>query len=154
LLRVPDGPNFSDVNGPEYVTQRHFKFTAEADYRYEGTTRTTIIDWSETVSFSGGGPLYICKPALFGLPQRQMVYERTVCKAKQKGYAIGFGGDGSPAFPNPADPIWPFALVTSPDAVYTHPKRKGAKYTDWKIEWEYTFEWPDFLVGVPTLWRG
>lgn len=153
-VRITDGPHFQDVNGPEYVSQRKFKFTAEADYRYEGVNRTTLIDWSETLTFSGGGPLYITKPGLVGLPQRQMVYERTPCLAKQKGYAIGFGGDTAPAFPEPAAPIWPFALKTSPDATYTHPKRKGGKYTDWKIEWEYTFEWIDFLVGVPTLWSG
>lgn len=153
-VRVTDGPHFHDVVGPEFVSQRHFKFTAEADYKYSGTKRTTIIEWGETLSFSGGGPLYVTLPALIGYPQRQMVYERTPCKAKQKGFAVGYGGDTTPAYPDPAPAIWPFALVSSPDTVYFHPIKMGDNYTNWRMEWEYTYEWPDFLTGTPTLWKG
>lgn len=153
-VRITDGPHFQDVNGPEYVSQRHFKFKAEADYRYAGVGPTTIIEWSETLAFSGGGPLYVCKPAIEGPAQRQLVYPFTPQRVKQTGYAIGFGGTGAVAFPEPAPPIWPFALVSNPDAKKTHPKRRGNVYTDWRLDWEYSYEWTDVLVGTPTLWRG
>lgn len=154
-VRITDGPHFKDVMGPEYVTQRHFEFTAEADYAVNGMTPTTLIEASETLKFSGGGPLYITKPAIWGPPQRQKVYEQTVSKAIQSGYAVAFGGDQAPHFPEVPGPIWPFALIESPDVTYPHPKRMGRlNYGLWRIEWEYKFEWPAPLVGIPNLWRG
>lgn len=143
---ISDGPNFQDVMGPEYVTQRHFVFTAEADYFV--TRHNGILDWTETVSTSGGGPLFVCKPAIEGPPQRQMVYQQTPCVASQSGYAVGSVG-----YPVPPGPIWSFALKNSPDIKRTAPKKMGLSgYTEWRIDWSYTFEWPFPLFGLPNPW--
>lgn len=145
---ITDGPNFNDSTGPEYVNQRHFEFTAEADYLFNGSSSRFYLDWSETVSISGGGPLYTVMPALFGPPQRQMIFERTPCVAVQSGFAVG--ATGYPAEPRP---IWPFALKNSPEIRRTSPKKLGrANYTEYRIEWNYQFEWHSPLFGFPTLW--
>jgi hypothetical protein len=145
---VTDGPNFTDTQGPEYVNQRHFQFTAEADYVYRGVGTNWILDWSEVVNITGGGPLYSCKPALFGPPQRQMIYQQTPCVATQSGFAVGAFG-----YPPAVPPIWPFALKQAGDFKRTAPRKYGrAGYTEFRIEWSYTYEWPALLFGFPTPW--
>lgn len=144
---VTDGPNFADTAGSEYATQRHFTFAAEADYPFPQTGPRTILEWSETVAVSGGGPLYVCKPALVGPPQRQLVYEQTACLATQTGFAVGRSD-----YPLVAPPLWPFALKEAPEVRRKDPTKRGQSYTEYRIEWSYSFEWPFPLVAAPTRW--
>lgn len=146
---VTDGPHFRDVVGPEYVSRRHFTFKAEADYYYPGRLPRDILEWRETVSISGGGPLYLVKPALSGPPQRQLLVEQTPCVATQSGFAVGFRD--YPAVPGA---IWPFALKQKPQINRQDPDKKGQRnYIRYRIEWSYSYEWTGRLEGVPTLWR-
>lgn len=143
---ITDGPNFGDVKGPEYVTQRHFDFTAEAEYR--AINAPAILEWSESVRIEGGGPVFACLPALFGPPQRQMVYQIEPCVATQQGFAVGSYG-----YPTPAPPIWPFALQRNGQFNRVSPRKVGkAGYTEWRIDWTYTYQWPLPLFGFPTMW--
>jgi len=145
---IVDGPNFEEVKGPEYATQRKFRFLAEADYPMPTLTGTAIIDWSETITVSGGGPLYVVQPAIEGPPQRQKVYDQTPVIATQRGYAVGFLGP--PAVPGA---IWPFALKHAIDGSVTTPKKMGrGVYRKYRVEWAYSFEWTGPLVGSPTPW--
>lgn len=144
---VTDGPNFPDADGPEYVTQRHFVFTAEADYYARGTNALTLLDWQETISITGGGPLYVVRPALYGPPQRQKVYEQTPCQVVQSGYAVGLV-----RYPTPPPQLFPFALKMTPEVRETTPTKRGNGYTEYRIDWTYTFEWPLPLFAHPTPW--
>lgn len=144
---VTDGPHFPDVIGAEYVSQRRFEFTAEADYPLPGVFARTLLDFGETVRIQGGGPKYVVRPALVGPPQRQLVYERTPGRAVQQGFAVG-----ATAYPTPPGPNWPQALSQSPDVTLKDPVKRGRRYTDFRIDWEYTFDWVEPLVGVPHRW--
>lgn len=142
------GPDFPEWAGPEYVTQRRFAFAVEADYTAPGISPARIIDYQETVDVSGGGPLYVVLPALYGPPQRQLVYEQTPCVATQAGYAVGYA-----AYPLPPQPVWAFALRTpTPRVKRTSARKKGlARYREYRIDWNWDFEWTAPLVGVPNV---
>lgn len=145
---ITDGPNFPDVLGAEYVSQRRFEFTGEADYLLPGTLARTLIDFGETVTVRGGGPKYVVRPALQGPPQRQLVYQATPCAATQRGFAVG-----ATAYPTPPGPIWPQAENPAERAVtLVDPKKLGRGYTGFRVEWEYTFEWVAPLAGRPHRW--
>jgi len=143
---ITDGPNFKDVKGPEYVTQRHFDFTAEAEY--VARNAPAITEWSESVRIEGGGPLYACLPAIVGPSQRQMIYQLEPCMAVQQGSATGSYG-----YPPVPGPIWPFALARKPVIGRTSPQKVGRRgYTEYKVDWTYQYCWPAPLFGFPTLW--
>ena len=144
---VRDGPHFEDTYGSEYAVQRHFKFTAEADYILPTVTARTLHAFEENITISGGGPRYEVFPALVGPPQRQLIYEQTPCIATQSGYAIGIKG-----YPFMPGPLWPFALRGTPDQKYVSPKKFGRNYTSYRIEWSYSYVWTTSLVGVPNRW--
>lgn len=148
---VTDGPNFKDVNGPEFVSQRHFDFKAEADYAIPAAA-LNLLDWQETVEIDGGDALMVVKDAIEGDGQVQIVYEREKCTATQSGYAVGYLD-----YPQIAPAIWPFALKRRrPRVRRTSARARGPRtrrrYTQYRIEWTWTYEWPTPLVGVPTPW--
>lgn len=147
-VRVVEGPNFADVNGPEFVSQRHFTFGVEATYPYPSRLGT-LLEWTETLSISGGGAVFVVNDAIVGAGQRQQLKEVEKCVATQKGSAVGYD-----RYPDVPAPIWPFALKrTRPVVDRTTPEKQGAsKYRRYRIEWTWEFEWPVELVGVPTLW--
>lgn len=145
--RVVRGPDFPGTQGPEYATERAFTFAVEAEYPLAGS-QLLLLSWTETLSFSGGGPLYIVKPALVGPPQRQLLYAQTPYQATQSGEAVGYL-----AYPNPAQPVWPASLRQAPRVQRRAPRRRGNGYEEYAVAWEYEFESVTPLVGVPTLWR-
>lgn len=145
---VTQGPSFQDVKGPEYVTQRHFTFTAEADYYCLGVNGNTLTEFTETITISGGGPLYRCMPALTGPSQRQLIYELTPCVATQKGSATGAKG-----YPSIPPPLWPFALDNNRDDELTSPLKQGKSYTGYRRSWAYSFSWPYPLMAFPNRWK-
>lgn len=138
---------FPRTTGPEYATERYFTFTAEAEYPLTGTT-TLLMSFTETLSFSGGGPLYTHLQAIYGPPQKQLLYEATTYQVTQSGQAVGYL-----AYPNPAPPIWPQALKQAPRFSQTSPKRRGNGYQDFAVSWEYQFESASPLAGLPNIWR-
>lgn len=143
---ITAGPSFMDAMGPEYVNQRHFVFTAEAEYILTGSN-FLWKSYEETVAYSGGGPLYIMKKALNGPPQRQLIYQQTPYIAMQTGRAVGFRS--RPATPAP---IWPFALMEAGSVNWKSPRRQGGSYIDWEVDWSYHHEWHAPLIGAPRLW--
>lgn len=143
---ITDGPHFEDVKGPEYVSQRHFTFTGEAEFLLRSAP--ALLDWAETVRITGGGPVFACMPALVGPPQRQMIWQIEPCTAVQQGMAVGTAG-----YPNPAPPIWPFALAKNGLFERTSARKIGfGGYTEFRITWSYEFNWPLPLFGFPTPW--
>lgn len=147
---ITRGPTFAETQqGSEYTTVRRFSFTAEAEYQIEGTGGI-LISFTERMTYSGGGPLYVMRRALNGPPQRQKVYEHTEYVVVQTGEAVGYRG--YPALPPSRWPSW---LKESPVVARTTPMRVGqAGYKNYKIMWEYRHESPIALVGAPTVWRG
>lgn len=146
---ITDGPNFKDTAGPEFVSQRHFTFTCEADYPADGRFGKQIIEFNESIEIDGGGPLYVVLPAIEGPPQRQKIYDLTPCTATQSGYVIGFRD-----YPDLPPAIWPFAQNKKPKVKKVTPDRRGKRnYTTFRLEYSYEFAWTGPLFGVPTLWK-
>lgn len=147
---IIDGPHFTGQHGAEYATQREFEFTAEADYPLSNTTKK-LVSFFESLTTMGGYPLYVCREALNGPPQRSLVYPRTTCTVIQSGKAVGFRD-----YPTPPPPLFPQALRGGRDGVRITPgtpERRGDNYINYPISWEYLFESPTPLVGTPTLWK-
>jgi hypothetical protein len=150
-VHIVDGPNFPDSIGAEFVNFRRFTFTAEAEYPITNTNNL-LLSFRERLSFSGGGPIYAHRMAVNGLPQKQLVYPFSIFKTLQEGEAVGYR-----RYPTPPRPIWPSALIVSPNITEESPKRRGklagqAGYEGYPVSWQYSFESSTQLVGVPNLW--
>lgn len=140
-------PSFTNSQpGAEYATYRTFSLTVEAEFH---DPNVSVLSFQESVSFSGGGPLYGHLLTVKGPPQKQLLHEQTPYRAIQSGSAVGHRFYLSiPA------PIWPFALVTRPDVTHEHPTRKGNAFIEWATSWQYQFEHGSPLIGFPNIFRG
>jgi len=150
-VKIVSGPSFpaSNAEGGIYTTLQRFTFEAEAEYPLAGTANL-LLSFTETLTFSGGGPRYTTLPALKGPPQRQLIYEQTPYIAVQSGSAVGYR-----SYPTKPQPIWPFALKVNPNVVVSSPDRVGKTgYQDYAISWRYDYEYPTVLVGKPNVWLG
>ncbi len=149
-LTVIDGPNF--VNsvgiGPEYATLRSFNFKVMAEYILPGM-QFELLNWTETLKFTGGGPLFVMKRALQGPPQRQRVCDQTEYCVEQSGEAEGLLA--KPALPLPK---WPSRQKMGPGYTATSPHRAGRGRKDYAVSWLYNFESEVPLIGAPTPWPG
>lgn len=144
---VIQGLAFPDSRGGEYATFRRFTFFAEAEYPITNSVGL-LMSFREKLSFSGGGPIYRHRMALNGKPQKQMVYADSIYKATQDGEAVGYLSR-----PNVQPPIWPDALMQSPDVDMESPQRRGRLYTDFRVTWRYNFESDAPLIGTPNVWK-
>ncbi len=151
--RVVKGPDFPESkDGISYVSGRKFTFTVEAVYPYSGTGNF-LRSFHETLSFSGGKPLYVARPALNTVGQIQRVWFQMPYRCIQKGFAVGYGD-----YPPLPLPKFPGALLEAPEPVKHSPRRMGGLanlgYQDFKIEWVYKFGsvLPLSQSVNPTLW--
>jgi hypothetical protein len=144
---VIDGPRYPRGKGVELVTLRYFEFTGRAEYPI-GTGRGVLMSFQETVTFQGtGGPKFILKDSLTGLPQRQVIQQRTRVSATQQGQAEGYLD-----YPTEPPPLWPAAEHVELRRV----SRQGGTFhgKTWQgftVSWHYQFEAAAPLAGRPTL---
>lgn len=143
---ITDGPNFKDNYGAEYATQRTFDFTATAEYPI--ASALALISFTETLSFSGGGPMKIFRPNKLGPFQQQIVYPQTTYKVVQRGQHVGY----TTRIP-PPDPIWPNDEHQDRRVIdEATPERTGNEFKAYMTSWTYHFESTVPLVGVPNFW--
>jgi hypothetical protein len=142
-----EGLDFPGTDGGEYATYRRFRFTASAEYPLTSSAKV-LVSFTESLTFSGGGPIYRHRPALNGKPQKQLIYPHSIFRATQAGEAVGFL-----ATPQPPRALWPTALVEDPEITHVSPTRRGRLYTDFVVRWKYSFESAEPLIGSPTLWK-
>lgn len=149
---VTNGPNFPDgISG--YTAVQKFDFTAEAEYYLTSNSgvniNTLLLSFTESLSYSGGGPRYIWKESLRGLPQKQLVCLNTLYKVTQSGNSVGLRG-----YPSPAPPKFPNNLLQAPNIQRTTPRKMGlTNYEAYAISWTYEYASDVPLIGVPTLWK-
>ena len=151
-VRITRRPSFPTGRDGEHSTFRTYGISLEAEIKIANPA-TALRDFSETISFSGGGPKFGHLEPNVGIPQKQKLKQNTVFKAVQSGTATGLY-----VRPNLPYPIWPQALV-SPigyPVTKTSPRRVGTgsalTHMDWGIQWSYEFESTYALIGNPTLW--
>jgi hypothetical protein len=146
-VQIVDGPNFKDTMGPQFATLRSYQFRAQAEFPIVG--RPNYLNFTESLAFAGGGPLYGIRRALNGPPQRQQVWALTEYTVDQTGSAEGYL-----SYPPVPTAKFPFALKQAPQVRFMDPTRKGpAGWEAWPISWSYHHEWPSVLSGLPTLWN-
>lgn len=143
--RVTAGPDFDGQYGAEYATQRKFSFAVTA--RQLATGQNPLLAFSEEMSFSGGGPMFVHKRDLIGRPQKQMTWPATEYVAAQSGIAVGLF-----EYPKPAAARFPRDFKQSPNVTYMTPRRSGRTLIGYGVRWNYLFESVNPLVGLPTLW--
>ena len=143
LLTYPEG------KGAEYSTFRTYRLEVEADMRIgDGPT---LLFWDEVLNFTGNtGPRFGYLDVLNGLPQKQLLHQRTTQKVSQSGRAVGHFG-----YPLYAAPIWPAAEhLDQRRTTKKLPQRRGsgaaASDVSYEVTWEYAFESNVPLIGNPT----
>lgn len=146
-VRVTQPPSFPDGSGAQYATFRTFTATLEADVPVVDAANK-LISFSETLEFSGGGPVYGFLEPLADQPVKQMLKRNSAFAATQSGQAVGYL-----AYPQPPSPIWPESQLTLPDVRLTSPKRSGESFMEYGVSWSYRFMSATPLDGVPTAWR-
>jgi hypothetical protein len=141
--------HFSDEPGsPEYATLRTFDFTATAEYPRNGAA-TLLLSFTESLTFWGGGQIYVHRRAINGPSQRQLVWPFVEYSCTQKGTIVGYLD-----YPVPAPPKFPQALMKAPHITKHAPKRRGqpGAYDWFAVDYQYDFESIIPLAGVPNLW--
>lgn len=137
---------FPKANGPEYATIRSFSFTAEAEYPIPNTGNL-LLNFTESLTFWGGGPIYAHRLAINGPPQKQLIYPQSTFSCTQVGMSVGYR-----AYPSVSPAKFPGALKEAPRISQKSPTRMGNGYQGYEVNWSYLFESAGPLVAVPTLW--
>jgi hypothetical protein len=146
--RVVTPVSYPVGRGAEYSTFRNYVVAVEG---LIPNFYASIVEWKETLTFSGGGPEFIFLQTLNGPPQKQVLYQQTTYKASQQGAAVG-----NLAYPLPADPLWPYAIHPNRTVIdRSSPERVGATgiaFRHYRTSWSYSFEDVAPLIGDPNFW--
>lgn len=145
-VRLIKPPSFPKGDGAEFATGRTYEIIAQAEY--ELNAPTGLSDYSETVSYGGGGPAFGMVTCISGPPVKIVMAESVPYTATQTGYAVGRLG-----YPFPNAPIWPDALANAGTIEKASPKRNGFSFRDWRVSWNYSFTSAVPLVADPALWE-
>lgn len=152
--RVIGGVSYpqSGETDAEFSTFRRYMIQVEGMIPANNVGANTLLNWTEHLTFSGGGPRDIHLQPLTGLPQKQRVADSTPYRVQQIGSAVGLG-----TWPTPPPPIWPAAENQDQRRITPkHPKRAGGLtpiYLEYEVEWSYQFTDAQPLNGIPTLWQ-
>lgn len=146
-VRVVGGPSYPEYQGAEGINYRTIQVQFEAITPLTDA-RSALRSFTETITISGGGPMFGHLVPKRGRPIKQLLSEFSVCRATQRGSAIGLY-----QYPFPTAPIWPDALKNPPgEFSYTSARRIGTDGTDWAVSWAYEYEHNDRLIGSPNQW--
>lgn len=150
-VRVMQQPSFQQWRGGELGLYRSYTLVLEGEIP-NSDPAAAVLEWQETLSFTGGGPRFVYLETLNGLPILQFVNQSTTFKVSQTGSALGYQ-----AWPQPAYPIWPAAEHTDQRQISrSTPQRVGsgvnASDVQWRVGWSFQFESALPLSGNPTPW--
>jgi hypothetical protein len=148
------GPYVTEYSFPNsqeevYATGQLYRVLYEARCMPSGNA-SNLLEFSETVSLTQvGGRHMVYVGGSVNLPERQTGIQNKTWMYSQSGSAVGLT-----AYPFIPNAIWPFAL-TNPDGVsqsLVSPVVVGntpGLDTEFRISWEYQFEWAYPLRGLP-----
>jgi hypothetical protein len=144
-VMVVQPPSYPSAQGAEHVTYRTCTVALEGTVLVN--SGSALTEFSEEVTFQGGGPRFGHLEPIAGTPVKQLLKQNTIYRAKQTGRATGILG-----YPPIPDPIWPAAMVEAPIIVKVAPKRIGNSFTEFTISWSYDYESATPLFGNPSPW--
>jgi len=136
--------SFPSGEGAEGITYRNYTVSVEGLVR---TSSGHLLSFTESLSFSGGGPVYGHIQTLRGLPVKQLLRQNSVFRATQQGSAVGIS-----TYPIIPSPVWPSAQIGTGQEERGSPKRFNYNYSEYPISWRYEFESAYPLLGNPTRW--
>lgn len=144
--RVVQRPSFPKGDGTEYATMRTFTAVVEGEYLAPAGA-TALVEFQETLEFSGGGPRWVMIETRRGQPQRQDTSEATSYRVRQSGRAVGHAA--WPTIPGPKFPQHEHReqRVTTAGS----PEGMGGAFINWPVAWSYVFESASPLVGIPNI---
>ncbi|MFN3151382.1 hypothetical protein [Bremerella sp.] len=141
---VTQGPDFPKGNGPEYATRRSFAVQISAEVPVAGST-TAVMNFTETLSTSGGGPSYSHVETALGFPIKQRLRSATTYVATQSGTATGYA-----LYPSVPPPIFgEVNLAKAPRITRRSPEWIGNSTRNFTVNWQYHFESATPLFGLP-----
>jgi hypothetical protein len=91
-IQVIRPPSYPNGFGAEYSTFRNYTIQLEAVTQVGSITGQGVINWTETISVSGGTPRDIFVTTLNTLPIRQRIAEATPTFVRQVGQCSSYGG--------------------------------------------------------------
>lgn len=153
-VRVIRPPYYPKGNGAEASTYRTYEVVLEGQVLpgrgspdiAEPSSGAQLTSWQETLTMSGGGPLFVMLPVAVGRPIKQIVRQATPYMAVQSGSATGRF-----AYPPYPGPIFPRdEHQDQRQETPGSPKRQGDDLIDWPVSWRYSFESASPLRGLPT----
>lgn len=146
--RVVMQPSFPVGRGPEGGTYRTYTLAVEGEIFLADPG---VTQWQETLSWSGGGPLYVFMQALNGPPQKQLAAQQTPYMCQQSGSAVGYNG-----WPTIPPPIFYSELIANPVITRGTPRRRGRvgprQFVEYPVSWSYQYKSASpFPTVSPTL---
>ena len=137
------GVMFPQGGPTEYVLQRAYTVTLEADYPF---VATSPLEFTETLSFQGTcGPIWRYLTPINGSPERQIVQQRSTQRATQSGSAMGFR-----ARPPPPPPLFPKNEHEEQRVIgLAAPRWMNGTTIDFGVSWSYSFESDTPMNGTP-----
>lgn len=100
--------NYPDGIGAEWATKRKYEIVFAFDIKYQSAEE--VVSFTESLSFSGGGPRTAYSQPIEGLPERYQIAENTIYKAVESGVVVGLT-----TWPDVPPARWPDALNTADD---------------------------------------
>lgn len=138
--------DFPEGRGAEYSTFRSYRIVIDAEF----VENAGILEFMETLTFSGGGPKFLHKQTLTGLPQKQFVAQNIPFRVTQAGFSVGhttWPALASPLFPKHLKREESSTVKTGPENVYA----KTNRATHFRTSWNYVFESVSAMNANPTF---
>jgi hypothetical protein len=149
IVSPPYYPEDGRTNA-EFTTYRTYTVVVMGRYQFlqgaAGAGATPTLVWQESIQQRGaGGPRFVFRQPINGLPRKQTVATSTPVRVVQRGNAVGLM-DYAPL----SEPIWPAAEhLDQREVQMGTPKRSGGVYLEYPSNWSYVFE----DIGAPIIFR-
>ena len=151
-VKVTKPPSYPIGDNTELHNARTYRIELEAEVK-PAVASGNIIYFQESLTFEGGGPELAIVPLLEGPPDIQTLYKQTEVVAVQEGTISG--RDSYPAIPGPVFPG--FEWRRRRRRRFISPRLRGlnpSRYTDYRVEYSYTFLSAGGLDGRPHVQLG
>jgi hypothetical protein len=149
-IHVTQPPSFPSNKNAAYVTTLPYRIQLQWEQAVTDQLYA-LKSFTESLSFSGGGPRYGHIETAVELPEKQLLRRNTIYRVVQQGQAVGMYRQ--PLLPLP---LFPGALVSAPDTTLGSGRALGPldrlRTSEIPITWKYTFESATPLAGRPNVW--
>lgn len=146
-VKIVNPPSNPIGDGTELHNARSYRIVIEAEVK-PTIASSNILYFEESVTIEGGGPELAVVPLLRGPVDIQTLYQQTEVMAVQEGTVVG-----RDFYPSPVGPLWPgFEWRRRRRIRRVSPKLRAfspLRYTDWRVEYSYTFISAGILSGLP-----